>query len=106
MEFRTSKLELNHPDLTDGFIAWVRQDHPLPVKGTVKKFWIHCPCCTDMGKECDFGKGDGLTERGALEAAYEHVQRKHPLIQLLTIEMVQTPPHPMKLSTADKRTLR
>ena len=94
------------PDLTDGFIAWVRQDHPLPIKGTVKRFWIHCPCCTDKGEKCDFGKGDGLTERGALEAAYEHVQRKHPLMQLLTIEMLQTPSHPMKLSAADKRNLR
>ena len=97
---------LYFPGLTDGFIAWVRQDHPLPIKGTVKRFWIHCPCCTDKGEKCDFGKGDGLTERGALEAAYEHVQRKHPLIQLLTIEMLQTPPRPMKLSTAEKRTLR
>ena len=72
----------------------------------MKRFWIHCPCCTDKGEKCDFGKGDGLTERGALEAAYEHVQRKHPLMQLLTIEMLQTPSHPMKLSAADKRNLR
>ena len=99
-------IELYPPDPTDVFIEWVRQDHPLPRKGAVKRFWIHCPCCSGTRAKCDFGKEDGLRERGALEAAYEHVQRKHPLMQLLTIEMLQTPPHPMKLSAADKRTLR
>jgi len=100
------RLGLYPPDLTDEFIAWVRQDHPLAIKGAVKRFWIQCSCCSDKGAKCDFGKDDGLTGREALEAAYEHVQRKHPLMQLLTIEMLQTPLHPMKLSAADKRALR
>lgn len=100
------ELSLTVSDFGDMWIAMARQDHPLSLKGTRKAFWIHCPHCSYTGRKCDFGKDDGLTGHGALEAAYEHVQREHPLMQILTVEMQQTPFQPIKLTTKDKRSLR
>ena len=93
-------------ELNDAFVAWVRRDHPLPLRGTRKKFWIHCPNCSYTGVKCDFGKDDGFSSEMALEAAYEHVQKNHPLVQTVVLEMLQSPVKPAKLTKRDKLSLR